>query len=482
MKSFIKIYTFFICLTMLSSCDKLLDVDTVSDITNKDYWESQGDVESYLYGIYTQYRDLNNTTLFFEDRGDAFAPGMEGGTSNAWNQNLNAQNAPNWSSFYKVIQHCNLLIKYSENVTFGAVQDKNRLLAETYFIRAHAYFGVLRIWGDAPLELEPTESDEKPQLPRSPSTEVMTQVLNDIDKAITLFPENNIPNKNRASKSAAYALKADALLWKAKVLNGNDQDLEGVIQSADLASNGLSLEEDFGKIYADESKKGKEVIFSIYFHRDEKNGHYSAQLKPRDIFVQDAVNVNDIPFAKSGARSQYAPSDKLEATFKEYSTDIRTSNSIITAMAPNNVVIAKFDNKMRGSVNAGNRYYDSDIVVYRLAEMILFKAEALAALNRVDLAVNELDKIRARAKIGNYTGSRDKVTVERELLKERSREFYLELKRWPDLVRFHYGGTIDAYNEVPNLMGKDVPLFSPIPKTEIDKNPALVQTEGYENN
>lgn len=55
----------------------------------------------------------------------------------------------------------------------------------------------------------------------------------------------------------------------------------------------------------------------------------------------------------------------------------------------------------------------------------------------------------------------------------------MELKRWPDLVRFHFGGTIDVYNEVPNLLGKNVPLFSPIPNTQIFLNPNLVQTDGY---
>ena len=57
----------------------------------------------------------------------------------------------------------------------------------------------------------------------------------------------------------------------------------------------------------------------------------------------------------------------------------------------------------------------------------------------------------------------------------------MELKRWPDLVRFHFGGTISAYTEVPNLLGKNIPLFSPIPNTQIFLNPNLVQTEGYAN-
>src|SRR5690606_28279780 len=299
---------------------------------------------------------LNNTLTYFEDRGDSFVPGMEGGPSNAWNQNLTPQNAPNWIDFYKVIQHCNLLIKYSEGITFSSEADKNKLLAEVYFIRAHTYFSLLRIWGEVPLEIVPTENDTKEMLPRSSVDEVMSQVLADVSQAIEFFPEG-ASEKSRASKAAAYALKADVLLWKAKVLKGSSAELEEVISLADKASQGLSLEENFENIFSNENKEGKEVIFSLHFHRDEKDGHYSSRLKPRDIFVQDAVNRDEIAFARSGARSQYAPSPKLQEAFAENPSDVRTDQSYIVALTADNSIIGIFDNKMRGSVNAGNRYY-----------------------------------------------------------------------------------------------------------------------------
>ena len=64
-----------------------------------------------------------------------------------------------------------------------------------------------------------------------------------------------------------------------------------------------------------------------------------------------------------------------------------------------------FDNKMKGTKTEGDRTYDSDIVIYRLAEMYLFKAEAYAALNQTPQAIIELNRVRDRAKIGTYSGS-----------------------------------------------------------------------------
>ena len=113
-----------ISLFLLHSCN-LLDVDTVSSITGDGYWNTKGDVESYLIGIYTKLRDTSNSTLHFEDRGDAFTTGLEGGPSNLWAQNLTSQNGYGWSSYYSVIQHCNMLLKYAQPGE-GKYQDSGR--------------------------------------------------------------------------------------------------------------------------------------------------------------------------------------------------------------------------------------------------------------------------------------------------------------------------------------------------------------------
>ncbi len=464
-------------LVIASGCNKLLDVDTVSYITSDSYWQGEADVTGYTTGIYSELRSLVNTTYYFEDRSDAFVPGLEGSVTVAWAQTLTAANAPGWLDFYTVIHHCNLLIKYGSEVS-PATDNVRRCLAQGYFIRAYTYLMLIKSWGDVPLVLDPTESSESDMPGRAPATEVMDQILSDITKSISLFPEDGFKDKNRASKPAAYALRADALLWKNKVLNGTDDDLTGAINAADsVMLSGVSLISDFTKIHDTGNKKNSEIIFSLFFLRDEKSDQYGSRLKPRALFVSSAANKSLIAYSTNGARSVYAPSETIQNLFA--SNDVRKAASVITALDASNNVIGIFDNKFRGTVYTDDRYWENDIVLYRAAEIVLFKAEALAALNRPGEAITELEKVRQRAGTGVYTGATDKESVEKEILDERFRELWFEQKRWPDIVRFHYGGTIDAYTIVPNLAGKTIPLFFPIPDDDINVNPNLEQTTGY---
>ncbi len=466
----------------LVSCS-LLDVENPSSIYGSGYWKTKGEVSSYLTGTYTSFRSCCNSLEHFEARSDVFIGGLEGSGSNQWAQNLTALNGISWGSWYTVIQHCNMILANIDKVSYTDQNEKNDILGQVYTLRAYMYFSLIRLYGDVPLELEATQSSNKPMLERSPKDKVMERILLDIDTAIGLFPEDWSSSKSLASKKAAYALKADALLWKAKVLDGTDDDLEDVIEYADLAAAGTVLEPEFADIY--NTRNGQEVIWSIHFGYPEISGQYSHFLTLRDQFVKTAVNMEDVPYAISGARSSYAPSPEIRALFDVYPGDVRKANAYIEAVDKDGTVLGVSQNKMVGTKTETNRIYDNDIVLYRTAEMIMFKAEALAALDRIPEAIVELNKVRNRAKIGDYSGPEDRQSVELEILDERAREFWLENKRWPDLLRFHYEGVIDVYDVVPNLkeretVGITVPLYYAIPLNEMSLNHNLEQTEGYE--
>lgn len=481
------IFILVLSLFSFSSCESLLDVEQESAIIGNGFWNTPDDVNAYLTGIYNQFRGGNgtgaggvmNTTLWLEDRGDAFEQGLESGVTTAWQQNLNDANAPNWLSLYDVIQQCNLLLKYAPTISYTNEADRNRAMAETLFIRSYVYFILIRAYGDVPLELLPTESDDKEPLPRLAAVAVAQQLSADVEQALQLFPEDNITDKSRVSKPAINALKADLLLWSVKVLGTDASSLNEALEAVDLSLAAVSPLATFSEIFATNNKANSEILFSLHFQRDEKSDHYSSRMKPRNIFVQNATNASAIAFALNGARSVYAPSQKIIDRFAEFSEDQRRAASIIVAVTQSGSSIGVFDNKFRGTNYDDDRHYENDIILYRWGGLKLMQAEILAALGRLEPSVAAVNEVRQRAGIDAIASTGSQREIELAILNESFKETYFELKRWPDLLRFHFAGTINVYQEVPNLQGKSLPLFLPIPQAQIDLNPLLTQTEGY---
>ena len=75
----------------LGSCESILEIDPISEITMANYWKSESDVKGYLNGLYSDYRGMTSTTLYGEDRGDAMVSGVIGGVSRSHQHELNEE-------------------------------------------------------------------------------------------------------------------------------------------------------------------------------------------------------------------------------------------------------------------------------------------------------------------------------------------------------------------------------------------------------
>jgi hypothetical protein len=192
------------------------------------------------------------------------------------------------------------------------------------------------------------------------------------------------------------------------------------------------------------------------------------------------LNIDSLPYAQTSANGQgaYQISTKSRALFDAFPNDKRRPFTWITERQNTGPKIS-WITKYPGTKYADDRISDNDLIMYRLADIFLMKAEAYAGLNNTTDAITYINKVRVRTGNGNYSGATDKATVEKEILDERGRELFFENKRWFDLVRFHKGGTINVYTYVPNLVGKTTPLFWPLNSTVLANNNLLTQTQGY---
>ncbi|ANU64079.1 RagB/SusD family nutrient uptake outer membrane protein [Muribaculum intestinale] len=469
----------------LSACESQLEIDPISDISNANYWQSSSDVEGYLTGTYSNFRSLIDRVTYGEDRGDALQPGSRGGVSRAHTQRLDNENGYDWKVIFTNLHHVNMIIKNTAAISFSDQNAKNRILAQAYTMRAHDYMLLLQMWGDAPIVLNPTETADKSTKPsRQPKEAVMAQVLSDLETALSLFPESSIPNKYRISRPSALMLKAEALAWNYTVLkSGDKQNLTDAIACLDEVEQcGVKLVDNYADIFDVSHRLNSEIIFAIYVRFGEYDSMYALNFTESAVQGQvgSAVNKDQIPYSNGNiAAPYYAPSAKIKAAFT--SADKRKPVCFIEGINKDGKVLFTCQNKFRGTPYEKDRYYDNDIVVYRLADAHLLKAELLCYLGggNVPTAVSLMNKTRNRAGIGDYSGPTDQTSVQRAILDERFLELCFELKRWPDLMRAHGAGTINVYNEVPNLNGKSTPLYFPITLNMRDYNENLTQTEGY---
>ncbi len=473
----------------LASCEKMLEVKPQSSITEENYFKSEGDFEPYVTGIYTFLRTFHNNVTYGMERGEELISASNSRFGVAWSQIITpSSGAINYNDWYRAIGHCNLLLSRIGNFDFTTnPAAKPRIMAEAYALRGYFYFHLTRIIGDTPLMLQAVVNDNVPLLPRSSAANVMGQINSDLDSAVLLYKSipgydlTTFTSKYRFTYGSVQALKADAKLWSAKVLNGGAADFNAAITAIEeVEKTNAALNADFKNVVGLRAGSNPEVILAAYFNRDETSNNYVINALPFLAIIQGALNIDSIPYCATASNGQgaYQISEESRALFATHPEDKRIPYTWITERQSDGPKIS-WITKYPGTPYAEDRVPDNDLIMYRLADIYLMKAEAYAGLDDIPAAVEYLEKVRERANTGVYTGATDKQSVEKEILDERGRELFFENKRWYDLVRFHYGGTIDVYTYVPNLIGKSTPLFWPLNTTVLANNDLLEQTDGY---
>ncbi|GEP90655.1 Starch-binding associating with outer membrane [Chitinophaga terrae (ex Kim and Jung 2007)] len=484
-----RISCYILLLALLTSCDKLLEVKPQSQITEQVFFQNEGDFEPNVIGIYTVLRSIANNVTYGTERSEELISATNSRFGVAWSQTLSPSNgAVNYSEWYRGIGHCNLLLEKIKAFPFSSNPDlKKKITGEALALRAYFYFHLLRVFGSVPIVLEAITDENVILHKRSTGAEVMTQVLADLDAAaaqfssMSGFSKTAYPSKYRFAYGSVMAMKADALLWKARVIGGVEADLQAAMNAvAEVEATGVQLNADFAKVTGVRAAGNTEVLMAAYYSKDETpGGNYAKNALPFKDVLEGAINKEQIPYVKNSTNGQgaYQISPLSKSLFTD-PADKRIPFTWIADMYPSGPKIS-WITKYPGTVYADDRYADNDIIIYRLADLYLLKAEAYAELGDFANSKKYLDLVKTRAGINAYDGAMSKQAIEMEILDERGRELFFENKRWFDLVRFHKGGIIDVYNYVPNLKGKTTPLFWPVNTTVLANNPNMTQTEGY---
>lgn len=433
-KSLLVIFVLFVSTI---SCDNYLDLRPENGIVSDEFWKTKEDIQAAVIGIYSSMlnsppgvTDLTMTEYLFmygELRGDMVTGGANVTTDerDIINSNIIASNGlTSWAAFYRTINYCNTVISLAPGVkdldpTLTQTQ-LNNFLSEALAIRAYLYFTLARTFKDVPLKLEPTLSDEDSfQIPVSTQADVLAQVIADLKLADEYSVEDygdTASNKGRITTYSINAMLADVYLWT--------DNYQGALDAADkvINSNKFALIEASSSWFNTVFAKGNstESIFEFQYTTENLPPFYS-------IFLQ---------------RPQFVGTDKVIDEIYGIDYDDDTNKDIRgewSSIVPGTNQIFKFVGLNYSGERKALQDSDTHWFVYRYADVLLMKAEALTELNRGTEALPIIEEIRTKRNAIELTSSiTDGTSIDEMIdyiLAERSREFAFEGKRWFDILR-----------------------------------------------
>ncbi len=454
-----------------SSCE-VLDLKPVSEISQENFWQTPDDAESAAIALYDGMQSgLIWMSVWGEVRADVFSR-TQGNVVSALGEVLDNRLSASttfgtWQPLYRIINRANLMLTNLEGIGGISESKRNQYLGEAYFARAISYYYAVRIWGDVPLVTEPFRSASANfDIPRRPKAEVFALIEADLEMAATLLPTSytsGIETRGRATKGAAKALQTDVFLWMAQLEGGGAAYFQKAVAAADaVIGNGLYAllpAAQYSSLFF--TKNTQESIFELQF--DVKN--------------------NELQDPNSGGGT-HAPAALTLALPLNNFDRLAISEKFLAAAEPNDLRLKYFTFnldtqaprflKYPGTPTGTNQlmFLDANIIFYRLADILLLRAEALNALDQPDEAIVILNRIRSRAGLSNTTAT-TKEELKAAILQERYVELAAEGKRWFDLVR--NGVALEKIDNIEDPAN----LLWPIREDVMAQNSALIQNSFY---
>lgn len=423
-----KIFIIFAAVLGLSACDDILTREPQSQLSPESYFATATDLQLFTnpyynnmlpktpYSVQSDQYIVNSPSDLVKGGNNRYVPASGGG----WT----------WGDLRRI----NTCIYYTElNCKDEAV--RNQYIALSKFFRAYFYFDKVKRFGDVPwVDHEPGSNDPVLYAPRDSREVIMTHMIADIDEAINNLPANYGALNYRATKWAALALKARFCLYEGtyrkyhnisypehdykyyleqaaaaakelmekgpfKLYSTGKPDLDYAVLFSEYQANAdeyiLAINFDYGialmhnaTAVATMSSQGRNSMtkkfVNSYLMKDgtrftDKQGwetmQFAEEVKDRDPRLGQTIRIPGYSrLVENGGAYEYSSKKQgVDATITL--TGYHTAKWV---MEENNLAKDKFDKSY------------NDLPVFRLAEVYLNYAEALAELGTI--TQDDLDK------------------------------------------------------------------------------------------
>lgn len=368
-----------------------------------------------------------------------------------------------YSSYYNIVFRANVVL---QNLEVVSEENRAKFEAEAKFVRAYAYFNLVRLFGDIPLTTKIIDIDDlDTQFTRIATNKVYQLITADFEFALLHLDNNG--SKNRASLAATQGLLAKVYLTNKEYLKAQ------VLLEALINDNKYTLENDFTNVFYNENNS--EVIFSV--------GYISGSELDSQNFSGSFLN--NAGGAANGAN--YATND-LVLDLDNFGGERASKTYRIDPLQEDKFQNIKYlpdgqDGGVDGrtfSSSTNLLFTGNDWIILRYSDILLMHVEAIMANNldtAAPAALSSFKQVRDRAAL---TDPFTTITKE-ELLLERRVELAFENHRFFDLIRFEKAQEILAAFSAANNGGfTTTDLLLPFPLQEIGLSGGkLNQNPGY---
>ena len=509
-----KIFCILISLVLATGCsDDFLKIKNENELSSQNFWTNLPNFEFALNGSYDALKclDLYGQNFYIQT---LLAMPHE---SDYWNaQNKNAVNSIDgnvyiaWRALYRIVARTNDILDHAPGFidTYKPVGNDlirlNQIVAEAKFLRAYAYFTLVRLWGEksfaedstalaVPLILNLASTRAGAQVPRASVGKIYNQVVKDFTDASATLPASwDAANIARANKFSAIGFLGQVHLYMQDYTDARDY-FEQILGNASYSLLPFS---DYKDLFQGKHEFSSESLFEINYTVDMAQNIWENGLGSGIALVIAPPNrgwSNCTPHAVNVARfgtdprleiAMFAPTDsaadsegKMKPVTK--STFNKTGHSF------------KKYNPVDYCVYQTNRNSGINFLLLRLADVYLMYAEAQNALGNDAVALEYTNKVRRRAfglapntadpsvdLTGAGTVLRDKIREERFL------ELFAEGHRWFDIVRWKIvEQEVLKYNTDNVTQGlivyTDKVYCYPVPQQEVDNNKTIIPSTGY---
>lgn len=450
------------------------------------FWQTQDDATKAVTAMYAnlhEYKNIAFAPIAVESMGSDDAEKGSSPSDAAFMNDFDNFSATStesqiqdfWTGQYQTINLANQNLDHIPAINMDA-SLKARYVAESKFIRAYAYFRLVRAFGDVPLRLHVPKNSSEYNIPRAPKTQVWAAIESDLtDAAATLPVSYAAADVGRITKGAALALHAKVAMYQKKwsdVLNYTNQ----------VMGLGYHLFPNFEQQFRTNNENNSESIFEI-----------QCSLIPGDKASSNSQysQVQGVRGVTGGGWGFNVPTQDLVNEFEP--GDPRKNGTIIfrgTTTAEGDAIPAVGDNPMYNYksyvpfsqfVSGYKEGCQQNVRVIRYAEVLLMNAEAANELDQTAQALSSLEQVRARARQGDNTilppvTTTDQATLRLAIYHERRVELAMEFDRYFDVIR--QGRAQQVFG--PKGWQANKNEVWPIPQNEIDLSTGvLTQNPGY---